>query len=125
MGLRLDGHHHRVVDLRLDDVRSIRTRRMQPLKLLSVRLQVVLGLAVVLALAGLVITPLMGIFHDSMSKSSLFDLSSSNVKQKLARHKNIMVKRRTKMHHAYTYTFMALKPSGSCFLGRVSRLFHG
>ena len=60
MGLPLDGHHRRVVDLRLDDIRSIRTRRMQPLKLLSGRLQVVLGLAVVLSLAGLAITPLTG-----------------------------------------------------------------
>jgi hypothetical protein len=59
MGLPLDGHHRRVVDLRLGDVRSIRTR-MQPLKLLSVRLQVLLGVAVVLALASLAITPLAG-----------------------------------------------------------------
>ena len=60
MGLRLDGHHRHVVDLRLDDVRSIRTRRMQPLKLLNVRLHVLLGLAVVLALVGHAITPLIG-----------------------------------------------------------------
>ena len=59
MGLTLDGHHRRVVDLRLGDVRN-RNIRMQPLKVLSVRLQVLLGLAVVLPLAVLAITPLAG-----------------------------------------------------------------
>jgi hypothetical protein len=60
MGLPLDGHHHRrVVDLRLSDVRN-RNIRMQTLKVLSVRLHVLLGLAVVLALAVLAITPLAG-----------------------------------------------------------------
>ena len=57
MGLPLDGYHRHVVDLRMGDVRNI---RMQPLKLLSVRLQVLLGLAVVLDLAVLAITPLAG-----------------------------------------------------------------
>ena len=57
MGLPLDGHNRRVIDLRLDDLRNI---RMQPLKLLSVRLQVLLGFAIVLALAGPAVTPLTG-----------------------------------------------------------------
>ena len=59
MGLPLDGHHRRVVDLRLGDLRN-RNIRMQLLKVLSVRLQVLLGLAVVPALAILAITPLVG-----------------------------------------------------------------
>jgi hypothetical protein len=50
-----------------------------------------------------------------MSESGLFNLSSCNVKQKLAIHKNMTVKRRTKMHHAYRYTFMALKPQWFLF----------
>jgi hypothetical protein len=59
MGLPLDGHHRRVVDLRLHDVRSIRTR-MQLLKRRRVRLQVLLGSAVVRALAFLGIAPSTG-----------------------------------------------------------------
>ena len=59
MGLRLDGHHRCVVDLRLGDLRN-RNIWMQLLKALSVRLQVLLGLAVVLALAVLAITLLAG-----------------------------------------------------------------
>ena len=59
MGLTLDGHHHHVVDLRLGDLRN-RNIRMQLLIVLSVRLQVLLGVAVVLALAVLAITPLAG-----------------------------------------------------------------
>jgi hypothetical protein len=59
MGLPLDGHHRRVVDLRLGDL-SNRNIRVRPLKVLSVRLQVLLGVAVVLALAVLAITPLAG-----------------------------------------------------------------
>ena len=50
MGLTLDGHHRRVVDLRLGDLRNGNIR-MQLLIVLSVRLQVLLGFAVVLALA--------------------------------------------------------------------------
>ena len=55
----MDGHHRRVVDLRLGDIRN-RNIRMQLLIVLSVRLQVLLGLAVVLALALLGMTLLAG-----------------------------------------------------------------
>ena len=59
MGLTLDGHHRRVVDLRLGDLRNGNIR-MQLLIVPSVRLRVFLGVAVVLALALLAITPLAG-----------------------------------------------------------------
>ena len=66
---------------------------MQLLIVMNVRPQVLLGLAVVLALALLAITPLAASFHDSMSESGLCNLSSCNVKQKLAIHKNMTVKK--------------------------------
>ena len=59
MGLTLDGHHRHVVDLRLGDLRNGNIQ-MQLLIVVSVRLQVLLGVAVVLALAILAITPLAG-----------------------------------------------------------------
>ena len=59
MGLTLDGDHRRVVDLRQGDLRNGNIQ-MQLLIVLSVRLQVLLGVAVVLALAILAITPLAG-----------------------------------------------------------------
>ena len=59
MGLTLDGHHRRVVDLRLGDLSNMNIR-MQLLIVMNVRPQVLLGLAVVLALALLAMTPLTG-----------------------------------------------------------------
>ena len=59
MGLTLDGHHRHVVDLRLGDLRNGNIR-MQLLIVPSVRPLVLLGVAVVMALSVLAITPLAG-----------------------------------------------------------------
>ena len=59
MGLTLDGHHRRVVDLRLGDLKNGNIR-LQLLIVVCVKLQVLLGVALLLALPLLPITPLAG-----------------------------------------------------------------